>query len=77
MLEFAAVEEGMRVQVSAVQLGLLNEPSIQPRHLRKMLEIPVRLVLGFLRKTLHVGLFVKPGYKIKRFGHQLQRTTCG
>ena len=58
-------------------LGYRMNLRFNPRHVRKMLEIPVRLVLGFLRKTLHVGLFVKPGYKIKRFGHQLQRTTCG
>jgi hypothetical protein len=44
---------------------------------RKMLEIAVRVVLGFLLKTLHVGLLVTPGYKIKRFGQQLQRIACG
>jgi hypothetical protein len=42
-----------------------------------MLEIPVLLVVGFYLKTLYVGLLVTPGYKIKRFGHQLQRMGCG
>jgi hypothetical protein len=35
MLEFAAVEEGMHAQVSGAQLGLLNEPLIQPSTRKK------------------------------------------